>query len=74
MAWLKTADISWRYHECFPLEITSEEREQNSILMGRAIFLWPWKMVSGRERTINVFDGGGGGVLENFEIDLMEKL
>ena len=30
-------------------------------------------MVSGRERTINVFDGGGGG-LENFEIDLMERL
>ena len=31
-------------------------------------------MVSGRERTINVFDGGGGGGLENFEIDLMERL
>ena len=30
-------------------------------------------MVSGRERTINVFDGGGRGV-GNFEIDLMERL
>ena len=31
-------------------------------------------MVSGRERTINVFDGGGGRGVGNFEIDLMERL